>query len=151
MDMWLRVANHHPQIGYVASSQANYYIDRPGSLLSGDAPVHHYVQFIKNQTDYAHEAGKTETFKPLAAWLLKRWMRSMLFDARAADIRRVLRQFKDLFSGPYKFKMVILTQFPGLTAAACRLISKILRTLKLGRKVSLPPRPLQQIPRTDNP
>jgi hypothetical protein len=64
----------------------------------------------------------------------------MLFTAQAEDIRLILDEFSSLLPAWYRLWMRLLTAFPHTAAAGCRLISKIVRGLKLRRRVVLPPK-----------
>jgi glycosyltransferase involved in cell wall biosynthesis len=135
LDMWLRIAHQYPQIGYARSSQANYYIDRPGSLLSSGTSVDHYIQFIHRQLQYADEFHHRETFQPVACYLLRAWIRSFLFSGRGKDVRTILREFRNLLPIPYVYGMRMLAVNPGMTAFLLRWGSKIARATSLYRSV----------------
>jgi len=135
MDMWFRIAFHWEQFGFISEPLAVYHLDRPGCLSKQFTPAKLYCDLIERQTKYAAELGKLDRFNPCAAKLLRGWMRSMLFEARGCDIRQIMQQFDRLLPGWYKLLMVFLTTFPRATAAGCRLISRIVRALRLRKQL----------------
>jgi glycosyltransferase involved in cell wall biosynthesis len=131
LDMFLRIALHYPAIGFVAASQVNYYIDRPGSLLNISAPVQHYIQLISQQLRYADECQQRKKFEPITRYLLRGWLRSFLFSGHGHYVRTLLKEFGFLLSAPYKFSMWMLTIWPGITSACLKGVSRIIRALSL--------------------
>jgi len=139
MDMWFRIAYRHRRIGFVCEPGAIHHLDA-GTISLSYKESKLYCDFIERHLQLSREQGREGELVPLAGWLLKRWMRGMLLDGRAGEIRAMMGQFDSLLGTDYKMGMRVLTQFPGLTAGGCRLISKIIRTLRLRQKLSLPPR-----------
>ena len=135
MDLWLRIAFRHPKVGYVSRPTAVYHLGMAGSLSRQHTPTKVYSDLIERQLKNAAELGRADKFKPCAVYLLRRWMRSMLFDAHGRDIRDMLEQFDDLLGGWYKALMRMLTVFPQATRAGCFMISRIVRLLRLRKKL----------------
>jgi glycosyltransferase involved in cell wall biosynthesis len=141
IDLWWRIAYRHPAVGYIAEPVAIYHLAVEGSISKKIVGSDHYSELINRHLSLAAGHGRQEIFRPLAAQLLRRWIRSMLFNAQADDIRRLLSQFSALFPLWYRLWMRLLTAFPRTAAAACHCISKVVRCLKLRRRVVLPPPP----------
>jgi len=141
MDLWWRIGYRWPRIGCVNRPLAIYHMDRPQSLTVTEQKWKQYSEMIERQLKLARAAGKLEDFKPCAVRMLRMWMRSMLFDAQAEHIRRMLTQFKELLPGGYTAWMWFLTAFPRTTAAGCRQISRIVRRLRLRRRLVRKPPP----------
>lgn len=140
MDMWFRIAYFCPKIGYVKEALTVYHLTRPG-CISGEFPLAKlYCDLIERHVKFATDHDRLNEFTPLAVFLLRGWIRGMLFDARANDIRKMLRQFTDILPVWYKVWMFLLTVFPHATAGSCHLISKFVRTFNLRRKVVRPPK-----------
>lgn len=135
MDLWLRIAFRHPKVGYISRPTAVYHLGMAGSLSRQFTPASSYTNLIERLLKNAAELGRTDKFKPCAVYLLRRWMRSMLFDARAKDIRDMLEEFNELFGAGYKVSMRMLTVFPQATKAGCFMISRIVRFLRLRKKL----------------
>jgi glycosyltransferase involved in cell wall biosynthesis len=135
MDLWLRIAFLHPKAGYVSKAATVYHLGMAGSLSRQFTPSSSYTDLIERLLKKAAEAGREEEFKHCASYLLRGWMRSMLFDARAKDIRSMLDEFDELFGTGYKVLMRILTVFPRVTRAGCFMISRIVRLLRLRKKL----------------
>ena len=139
MDTWWRIAYRHPEIGFVIQPLAIRHMVIQDSISQKKRPAAVYCDIIAKHLKLADEHNKLDEFKPLATTMLRRWMRSMLFDARANNIRSMMEQFDSLLPGWYKIFMRILTAFPRTTALGCHAISRIVRTLRLRRQ--LVPRP----------
>ena len=140
MDMWFRIACHHPQIGFVPEPLAVYHLTREGCLSKQYTPVELYCDLIDRQIEYAKKHTRLDKFTPVASWLLQGWMRSFLFDARGKDIRVILKKFNKIIPTWYKILMQALTVFPKATAAGCHMISKVVRALRLRKQLTRKPK-----------
>lgn len=138
MDMWFRIAYRHPRIGFVGEPGAIHHLDA-GTISLSYKESKLYCDFIERHLQLSRQAQREKELIPLAGWLLRRWMRGMLFDSRAGEIRSMMEQFDTLLSRRYKIVMRLLTQFPEWTAGGCRLLSKIIRKFRLRQKLVLPP------------
>ena len=134
-DMWWRIAYRWPKIGYLAEPLAVYHLDVEGSIIRKYKEGDVSCDLIQRHLELAQQHGRAADFEPCAIYLLRRWMRSMLFEARAREIRAMLRQFGDLLPAAYKALMWTLTAFPKTTAAGCRMISRIVRLLGLRKRL----------------
>ena len=139
IDLWWRIAYRHPAVGFAAEPVAIYHLGTQQSLNKNRMEGSFFAELIRRHLDLAERHHRQEAFRPLAARLLRGWMRGMLFNAQADDIRLLLNEFGSLFPAGYRLWMRGLTAFPNATAAACHAISKIIRRLKLRRCVVLPP------------
>lgn len=133
-DMWWRIAYRHPRIGYVAAPLAVYHLDVEGSIIRKHGAAAITCELIERHLALAKEAGRLDAFGPCAAFLLRRWMRGMLFESRGKEVRGMLRQFGGLLPGWYRTFMGVLAAFPRTTAAGCRGISRLVRTLGLRKR-----------------
>jgi len=133
-DMWWRIAYRRPKIGYLAEPLAVYHLDVEGSIIRKYRDAEISCELIARHLELAGEHGRLADFEPCAVYLLRRWMRAMLFDARSRDIRTMLSRFSDLLPRSYRAFMWLLTAFPEATAAGCRLISMVVRLLGLRRR-----------------
>lgn len=140
LDMWWRVGYRWPKIGYAAQAGAIYHMGVGDTISQGYFHADLYCELIGRHLELSAEAGRGEEFEHFAGILVCRWMRSMLFDARGADIRRIMVEFGGLVPNYYKVLMRILTIFPRITSLGCRVISFIVRLFKLRRKVTRRPR-----------
>lgn len=140
MDMWFRVACLYPQVGFVAEPLAVYHLVRDGCLSRQHAPVEVFCDLIDRQLEYANTHKRLDGFVPVASWLLQRWMRSFLFDARGEDIRVMLKKFDNIIPAWYKTLMLTVTVFPRVTAAGCHVISKVVRALRLRKQLTRKPK-----------
>ena len=139
MDLWLRIAYLYPEIIFVNEPLAVYHMSTK-SLSQHNYPVSLYADFIQRHLKLSTESQHLDVFQPCAGHLLSRWLRAMLFDGRADDIRSLIKQFDSLLSVPYKTLMKTLTVCPRVTASACRALSKVIQTLNLRAKPYRPPK-----------
>ena len=135
-DMWWRIAYLYPKIGFIAEPLAVYHLDVEGSTIRRHKDPKLSCELVQRHLDLSAQHGREDEFAPCAAFLLRRWMRSMLFDAQGAEIRDMITQFGHLFGTGYKTGMQALTIFPRLTAAGCRGISRIVRLLGIPRRLA---------------
>lgn len=135
-DMWWRIAYRYPKIGFIAEPLAIYHLDVEGSTIRRHKDSGLFCELIDRHLKLSAEHGRYDEFSPCAAFLLRRWMRSMLFEGQGAEIRDMISQFERLFGAGYKAGMRALTIFPRLTAAGCRGISQIVRLLGLPRQLA---------------
>jgi glycosyltransferase involved in cell wall biosynthesis len=141
LDMWMRIAYRHPQIGFNPEPLAIYHLTIPQSISTRYKSTSLYHDFIRRHLALADELDCLDQFKPCAAFFIRRWIRGMLFESRGKEIKDLITEFSDLFSLRYKTGMTLLASFPQTTALACHTISKIVRTLKLRKQAVRPPRP----------
>lgn len=130
-DMWWRIAYRRPKIGYVAEPLAVYHLDVEGSIIRKYKDAAISCELIERHLALAREHGRLAAFEPCAVFLLRRWMRAMLFEARGREVREMLRQFGPLLPRWYRASMRIFAAFPRTTAAGCRGISWFVRTFGL--------------------
>ena len=135
LDMWWRLAYQQPRMGYVSEPLAVYHLNVPRSLTQDRFPVELYCDLIARHLKLASQKGQSENFQSFAVTILRRWIRSMLFENRAADIRRMMKEFETLFPRPYLFFMRLCTTFPRITAGGCHIISQGIRFFHLRRRV----------------
>ena len=140
MDMWWRIAFRHPQFGYINEPLAIYHLGVSGCASVSFTDWHIYSDIIRRNSEEATRLGQMESFRPVAVYMLKRWMRSMLFDKQAEGIQKILTEFDDLFSNGYTRNMRLMTISPGLTAVCLRVISRIVRLLNIRQQLTRKPK-----------
>lgn len=134
-DMWWRIAYRWPKIGYLAEPLAVYHLDVEGSIIRKYTDAAILRDLIQRHLELAQQHGRADDFGPCAIYLLRRWMRAMLFEARGREVRAMLRQFDELLPGWYKAFMRLFAAFPRTTAVGCRMISRIVRFLGLRKRL----------------
>ena len=139
LDMWWKIAHENRTVGYVSEPIAIHHFGNIQSLNKNPMDGSFTSSLIMRHQLLASKAGTEKSFERLSKILLRRWMRAMLFREQKADIRHLLREFHSLIPIWYRYLMVGLTVFPRLTKAACLLISRIVRKLKLRRRVVVLP------------
>ncbi|MBN2511882.1 MAG: glycosyltransferase [Sedimentisphaerales bacterium] len=140
IDLWWKIAYLYPRCGYLAEPLAIYHLSTVDSLTKKEYPADFYIRFISRHWVLSKQNNRQEAFMPAASKMLRLWIRGMLFDVRGGDIRRLISEFPAFYSFGYRVCFYLLTLFPGLTAGGCRLISKVVRTLHLRRRLVAPPR-----------
>jgi len=137
LDLWFRIAYRYRQIGYTSTPLAKYHLDTPTSAVRTLRGPQHYktVEFIQRHIELARRYNQLDNFIPCARTILKRDIRSMLFEQRKDEITNILTTFDKLFSKRYKITIRLLTISPRLTAAACHTLSRIIRALHLRKRV----------------
>lgn len=140
LDMWWRIAHRWPRIGYVPEPLAIYHMGTAVSISQGRFDVDLHCELIERHLKFAKEAGSLLAFKPYAVWSIRRWIRAMLFYQAKDDIRRMMNQFDELLPGGYKLWMRFLTAYPSLTGGVCHIISRVIRTFNLRRRVARRPK-----------
>ena len=139
LDMWWRLAYRWPKIGYAAAATAVYHMGVGDTISQRYFHADLYCELIGRHLELSAEAGRGVEFERFAGILVCRWMRSMLFDARGEDIRRMMREFGEFIPSYYKVLMRILTVFPKITAGFLRMVSFLVRLFRLRRKVTRRP------------
>lgn len=135
LDLWLRIAYTEPTIGYLAEPLAIHHLEAGEHISIRHHRSEVFGELIGRHRRLASETGRLAAFEPLAANLLRGWMRGMLFDpAQAGHVRRLLEEFRDLLPPHVRRLYHVLTAFPKVTAAGCHAISKVIRRLGLRRR-----------------
>lgn len=138
MDMWWRIAFRYPQIGYVCSPLAVYHLGIPGSASVVFNNWQIYCDMIRRNLGEAEKFNRQDAFNPAATYMLKRWLRSMLFNEQKEGIRSMMTEFRSLLSPGYRFAMTILTMYPPVTAKCVKMLAGIVRRVGIRRTLSRP-------------
>lgn len=142
LDLWLKIAYRHPRIGFLSAPLAIHHLEAGGHISVRFKGGRIGTDMIGRHLKLAAEHNRLEAFGPLAVFLLRHWMRAMLFDpAQAGQIRSMLDTFSDLLPVSVQRNYRLLTVFPRGTAVGCRAISKIIRLLGLRRRAVRKPAP----------
>ncbi len=142
LDMWWRIAHRRPRIGYTKEPVAIYHMGTTESISQGYFELDLYCELIGRHLELAGEQNRLEDFEQCAVFIIRKWIRGMLFYKRGDDIRRLMEQFDQLLPDGYQKRMRLLTMFPGATAGVCRAISRVVRLFNLRRGVFRPPKKL---------
>ena len=139
IDLWWRIGMHYPQMGYVCKPISIYHLDVSGSLIQSQTDFSASCNMIRRHLADAQGTMHADSVKVCSTIMLKRWMRSMLFTCQSDEIRKILIEFDSLFRSGYKRMMYILASQPKLTAACMRMISRIIRLLKVRQQLTRKP------------
>lgn len=140
IDTWFRIAHRNPNFGFVPRPLAIYHMQTGQNISIKYRDTVSYCDFLDRHLKLAVEANSAQAFEPCAAVQIKKWIRSLLFAARKDDIRQMLTHYKHLLSPCYIAIIRLLTISPKTTAFTCHAISRIIRTLKLRKKLTRPPK-----------
>lgn len=139
IDLWLRIAYRYPQIGFLPQPLSVYHLTVSNSLMTSKRSESLYKMFIRRHFELAGAQGVLEHFLPAGGAIMRRWIRGMLFQGRRDEIRELVNQFPRSFSPGYRAMIYALTAFPALTVSFLRILSKLVRSLKLRRRLTRPP------------
>ena len=134
-DMWWRIAYRYPRIGFCPEPLAVYHLDVPGSVIRRYYEASILGELIERHVQLSQRHGMAEAFRPVASHFLRLWTRGMLFNDRIGQIRPLLRRFPALTSRGWRCLMWLLTVCPPLTRWACRVLSSVVRRLRLRQSV----------------
>lgn len=143
-DLWFRMAMQWPQIGFVPEPVAVYHLQRPGSLMDFTQSAKRLeviCDVLERSTALAKEHNRMDKFAPCAGFLLRRIIRSSLFEYRMAKlVKDMVRRFDSFLSPGYRKRILFLARFGRVTAFVLHAISRIVRLFGLRRRVVRPPR-----------
>ena len=133
LEMWWRIALDFPQVGYSSEPLAIYHLVRPGTLTEEFRTTKFdiLVDLLEKNIAIAKQKKATEQFAPLPSFLVRSWIRGMLFENRPDDIKKLLDRFGSFLPLYFKTMVTILMICPGATAATCHMISRVVRKLNL--------------------
>lgn len=130
LDLCIRIALNHPNVGFVISPQTQYHFRREGSISSRS-----FVNLVKVRCqnlefllELSEKDGKRAEFERVARKLLINWSRGLLeeLDESKSLIAYILHRHSRLLPIKYKIELRIKTGFP----RAGRLIFKLYFKLK---------------------
>ena len=140
LDLWLKVGYKYPKIGFTPTPMATYHICVPTSASHGEKPIQIFLDFIGRHLEIAEKNNRLDDFRPCAAFLIRTWIRGMLFDNRGKDIKLLLNKSAGLLPTTQRLFFNTLATFPKATAMGCRAISWVVRKLNLRKRAVRPPK-----------
>jgi glycosyltransferase involved in cell wall biosynthesis len=136
LDCWLRIAYRQPVIGFLREPLAVYHMEAQEGLSVKYNSAEIYADLIHRHLQLSAQYDRQQDFKQLAAFLLSRWMRGMLFRAEQINkIHGLLKEFAEILPSKVKTRYYFFTICPRLTMAGCHLVSKVVRFFGLRKKV----------------
>ena len=139
IDVWLRIAYHYPTVGFVAEPLTIHHLSPENSLMKQARRAGLFAGFIGRHLALAQKKDRVGEFKSAGAFMMRRWIRGMLFDGQKTEIRELLNRFPEFFSPLYRCLMYAATVCPALTVSGLRLVSRMIRALKLRRRITRRP------------
>ncbi|MHC5184212.1 MAG: glycosyltransferase family 2 protein [Planctomycetota bacterium] len=139
IDLFWKIASSYPTIGYVPQATAIYHLDIEGSLIQNMTDYASYRRMICRHLAASENTDHKTDVTACSVRLLKRWMRSMLFQKQHEQIHKTLTEFDFLLSRKYILTTRLLTLCPGLTAGCLRMISRMVRCFKLRQQLARKP------------
>ncbi len=134
IDMWLRVAYLYPRIGFCCDGGSVYYLEVADSIVKKYRDVDIYADFLRRHVELAREAGRLEEFEGCAGYMVRRWIRGMLFYEDNGRIGELYGEFGYLMGGWGRFVYWFLTLRPGFTRVLFHFISRVVRFFGLRRR-----------------
>lgn len=144
MDLWWKIAIRYPTVGYSAQPIAIHHLRAENSLIQSQTDFSKCRRMIQRHLAASSNTAYAESVKACSAMMLRLWMRSMLFDKKADEVRMMLTEFKYLFSPGYRWMMRLLTWKPDFTAGCLRLMSCVIRFLRIRRQLTRKPKKLDE-------
>jgi hypothetical protein len=138
-DLWWRIAYRHPRMGYDPEPLAVYHYNITGSLTEKRMPCASLCDLLDRHLKLSSQYGCRRQFEPIAGQMVIDHSRAALFDAGAADIKEMMRRYRELVPWHFRALMGVLTLWPNLTAGACHAVSRVVRGLHLRREIMRPP------------
>ncbi len=136
-DMFWRITYRWPKVGFVAEALSIYHMARPGAASQAprSSSITALSQFLQKHRKLAAEHNQSEQFDLLAGRLVTSWIRSLLFQNDPHLTKELMTIFNDVLSTHFKAFVRLLMICPKATAVTCHMISKIVRTLHLRKKI----------------
>ncbi len=140
LDLWWRIACRCPDIGLIPLPSAIYHTQVQGSITKSKYPATMYAGLINRNREIAAGFGKRDDFNRMAGFMLKGWIRSMLFYSdRKEDVVCLLNETGDVLPPWFRMAARLAVVCPKATAFVLRSISRIVRRLNLRKKLVPPP------------
>lgn len=114
-DLFFRIAYQWPQFGYLCEPQTIYRNHRPGGITQQYKTTKEYLDMIDRQLIFSAEHNKSHLLAPVAARIVRGWIRSAVKDERIFEVKGLLKKYSDLLPSMEKFKIRLWTLFPSLT------------------------------------
>lgn len=112
MELWFRIAYHHPQIGYLPEPLARYYQDQLESLLQRPVEPKYVTMMMDRLLELAVENSQMEAFRPCAVGMIGYWIQRLLQEGRGRDIRALLRRYNRLFVPYFRVTTYLSSLWP---------------------------------------
>lgn len=140
LDMWLRVAYHEPQIGYIPDPLAILHIEIQDVISTklrlqakrGEDDRRMMAKHLR----LAEQFGCLERFKPLAASILRKRLITMIYHGFREDARKTTKQFYELLGWRWFCLTHLLTIFPKMTSLVAKSVAYFGRLFRLEREIS---------------
>jgi hypothetical protein len=111
-----------------------------GSITKARFPAQLYSELIIRHRKIASEHSHRSEFDEMASFMVKRWLRSMLFHRdRTDDIRLLLRELDCVIPRWYRYVIRLGIVSPAFTEILLRGMSRLVRTLRLRKRLVPPP------------
>ena len=140
LDMWLGIAQHYPEMGYIAEPLSINHLDVVNLELAKirweRKKGGNLRTLVARHLQLAEELGNLDTFRPYAKKLLREPLITAIYNGFKTDARKIVTQFSDLFGWHWRLGTYLLTIFPKITSAAAKTLAYIGYKLGLERQVT---------------
>ncbi len=140
LDLWWRIACRCPEIGLVPTPSAIYHTQVHGSITKSSYPAQMYAGLIRRNSEIAAGFGTSADFNRMAAFVLMRWIRSMLFYSdREEDVIHLLNETGRIL--PLWFKIIVRLAIirPDFTQFVLMSVSRTVRRFGFRKRLVPPP------------
>lgn len=143
IDLFWRIARKYPTMGYVPQPIAIYHLGIEGSLIQSRTDYTAHRRMLREHVNAAKNTECSTDITGCARFMLRRLIRSMLFNRETNEIHQMLTEFSDVLPGWYIFGIRGLTVFPGLTTSILRFISFVLRLFRVRKTLTRKPKKIK--------
>lgn len=140
LDLWWRIALRYPKIGYISEPMITVHLEEHEESLVGLRIMEkrgiEIRELVARYLPIAQELEVADVFQEFAGQILRKRLRTMLFNGFGEDARETLRDFGELFSWYVRWGGFWLALFPKTTSAAMRGISWVKYAVGMNKQVN---------------
>lgn len=137
IDLWWRIAWRYSKTGFVTDPITIYHLPEQPTLSQkkSSSQMEILCPLLDKHIKIARSQGSEGRFKPVVSFLVTAWIRGLLFRGDKENIYMLMRSYGYSLNLGFKLLITVLMVFPHFTANGCHVISKIVRTLRLRKRI----------------
>jgi glycosyltransferase involved in cell wall biosynthesis len=140
LDMWLRIAHYHRQIGYIPDALSISHLDvsyaESGDIRRQRNKGSSLRELMVRHLHLAKREGSLDEFKPYAAKLLRKALITTVYHGLKEDAREMVSQFGEFFPWYWRIGAYLLTVVPKLTSMLARAVAYLRYRLGFEKQVT---------------
>ena len=134
-DLFLRIAYHQPEIGFIPEPLAVYYADIPGSItVENRNRIKQRCELIERHLALAAECGREETFHRCASKILQVCITTIRNSDPCADLYEFVERLGNILPRSLVIELKLRKAFPRLSVLFFRHYYKIKNFIRVGLK-----------------